>query len=152
MPQFGTISIWTALVAVLGSIGLYVAAGFYGRRRRAAADRLTLAGRALFIVAAFGIAGAAAALGVLLVTHRFDVAYVYEHSARGMAPLYWFPSFWSGQEGSFLLWAFWTALLGVILAVTSGSAERRVMPVYSAILLFLLVMLVGRSPFVLLDT
>ena len=66
---------------------------------------------------------AAGTLGTLLVTHRFDVQYVYQHSARAMAPLYWFPSFWAGQEGSFLLWAFWTSVLGLVLAATSG--ERR---------------------------
>ncbi len=49
-----------------------------------------------------------------------------------MAPLYWFPSFWAGQEGSFLLWAFWTSILGVVLACTSGNAERRVMPIYGS--------------------
>ena len=69
-----------------------------------------------------------------------------------MAPLYWFPSFWAGQEGSFLLWAFWISVLGIVLATTSGKAERRVMPIYGSVLLFLVVLLAVRSPFVPLDT
>ena len=117
MPLFGTISVWTALAALVLSLGLYLA----GRAK---------AGRVAFIVAALGVLGASGALGTLLVTHRFDVQYVYDHSARAMSPLYYFPSFWAGQEGSFLLWAFWIAILGVVLACTSGPAERRVMPIY----------------------
>lgn len=147
MPVFGTISLWTALVAVVGSIALYLAANAK-RGNPPVAAKLTCGGRGLFVVAACSVLAAAATLGALLVTHRFDVQYVYEHSARAMAPLYWFPSFWAGQEGSFLLWAFWTAILGVVLAVTSGNAERRVMPIYGVVLLFLAVLLVIRSPFV----
>ncbi len=84
-------------------------------------------------------------------THRFDVQYVYDHSARAMSPLYYFPSFWAGQEGSFLLWGFWISILGVVLAWTSGAAERRVMPIYGSVLLFLVGMLTIRSPFLPTD-
>ena len=105
------------------------------------------AGRAAFLLAVAGVLAASATLGTLLMTHRFDVQYVYDHSARAMSPLYYFPSFWAGQEGSFLLWGFWIAILGVVLAWTSGTAERRVMPIYSAVLLFLVGMVTIRSPF-----
>ena len=64
-----------------------------------------------------------------------------------MSPLYYFPSFWAGQEGSFLLWGFWISALGVVLACTSGASERRVMPIYGAVLLFLVGMVTLRSPF-----
>ena len=142
MPLFGTIVIWVALAAIVASMGLYLCGG---------ASRVRW-GRAAFLLAAACVFAAAVTLGDLLVTHRFDVSYVFQHSARAMAPLYWFPSFWSGQEGSFLLWAFWISVLGIVLARTSGSAERRVMPVYGSVLLFLVVMLAVRSPFVPLDT
>ncbi|MBV9849484.1 MAG: cytochrome c biogenesis protein CcsA [Armatimonadetes bacterium] len=142
MPLFGTIVVWAALAALVASFGLYLFGG----------PRAAKWGRAAFFLAAACVFAAAATLGVLLVTHRFDVAYVFQHSARAMAPLYWFPAFWAGQEGSFLLWAFWISVLGVVLAITSGRAERRVMPIYGSVLLFLIVMLAVRSPFVPLDT
>ena len=104
-------------------------------------------GRSAFVLAAACTLATAAVLGTLLLTHRFDVQYVYDHSARAMSPLYYFPSFWAGQEGSFLLWGFWIAILGVVLALTSGAAERRVMPIYGAVLLFLMGMLVVKPPF-----
>ena len=102
MPIFGTIAVWTALGALLASIAAYLAAC----ARRGAADggaKWARLGRAAFVLAAASVLAASATLGTLLVTHRFDVQYVYDHSARAMAPLYYFPSFWAGQEGSFLL-------------------------------------------------
>ena len=146
LPLFGTIAIWTALAALVASMTCYLTAC----ARRGAADGgagWARAGRAAFLLAVAGVLGASAALGTLLVTHRFDVQYVYDHSARAMSPLYYFPSFWAGQEGSFLLWGFWISVLGVVLAWTSGSAERRVMPVYASVLLFLVGMVTIRSPF-----
>ena len=146
MPIFGTISVWTALAALILSMGSYLTAC----ARRGAKDggaAFVRVGRGAFVLAVLAVLGASAALGTLLVTHRFDVQYVYDHSARAMAPLYYFPSFWAGQEGSFLLWGFWISVLGLVLAWTSGPAERRVMPIYASVLLFLVGMVTIRSPF-----
>ena len=146
MPLFGTIAVWTALAALVISLTCYLVAC----AKRGAADGGALwvrGGRAAFFLAVASVFSAAAAMGTLLVTHRFDVQYVYDHSARAMSPLYYFPSFWSGQEGSFLAWGFWIAALGVVLALTSGPAERRVMPIYGSVLLFFVAMLVVKPPF-----
>jgi len=147
MLVLGNAAIWTVIVALLVSIGCYLRAA---QGTGSIHDRMARFGRCAFVVAALCVMLEAVVLGVLLVTHRFDVKYVYEHSARAMAPLYWFPSFWAGQEGSFLLWAFWTAILGVVLARTSGPMERRVMPIYAMIQLFLGCMAAIKSPFLLL--
>jgi cytochrome c-type biogenesis protein CcmF len=146
LPTFGTICIWTTLAALVASMTCYLVAC----ARRGSADGgagWVRAGRTAFLLAVAGVFGASAALGTLLVTHRFDVQYVYDHSARAMSPLYYFPSFWAGQEGSFLLWGFWISVLGLVLAWTAGAAERRVMPVYASVLLFLVGMLVVKPPF-----
>ena len=146
LPLLGTITIWTAVSALILSMGSYLTACV----RRGAADGgavFVRVGRGAFMLAAACTLATAAVLGTLLVTHRFDVQYVYDHSARAMSPMYYFPSFWAGQEGSFLLWGFWIAILGVVLAWTSGAAERRVMPIYGAVLLFLMGMLVIKPPF-----
>ena len=146
MPIFGTIAVWTALSALLVSLAAYLTACAKRGAKDGGVGWVRL-GRAAFVLAAASVLAASATLGTLLVTHRFDVQYVYDHSARAMAPLYYFPSFWAGQEGSFLLWGFWISILGVVLAWTSGAAERRVMPVYGAVLLFLVGMVTIRSPF-----
>ena len=146
LPTLGTLIIWTAVIALVVSMGSYL---FACAQREAAGGGAAWVrlGRGAFVLAAACTLGTAAVLGTLLLTHRFDVQYVYDHSARAMSPLYYFPSFWAGQEGSFLLWGFWIAILGVVLAWTSGAAERRVMPVYASVLLFLMGMLVIKPPF-----
>ncbi len=146
LPLLGTTDIWVAVAALLVSMGSYLTACV---RRDAPGNGALFVrvGRAAFVLAAAATLSTAAVLGTLLVTHRFDVQYVYDHSARAMSPLYYFPSFWAGQEGSFLLWGFWIAILGVVLAFTAGAAERRVMPIYAAVLLFLMGMLVIKPPF-----
>ena len=149
---FGTITLWVTLLGTISALGFYLVANLRRAQNPDGGARWAKAGRIAYLAAALGVFASSATLGTLLVTHRFDVQYVYEHSARAMAPLYWFPAFWSGQEGSFLLWSFWISLLGIVLCLTSGSSERRVMPVYATTLMFLAIMLVVRSPFVPLDT
>ena len=69
--------------------------------------------------------------------------------------------FWESQEGSFLLWLFWNAVLGVALMRTSGSKwEAPVMTVFALVQAFLASMILGvvfgetfklgSSPFLLL--
>ena len=146
LPLFGVTTIWIAVAALILSMGSYLLAC----ARRDVPGNGTLfvrLGRAAFLTAAAATLGTAVILGTLLVTHRFDVQYVYDHSARAMSPLYYFPSFWAGQEGSFLLWGFWIAILGAVLVFTAGASERRVMPIYGSVLLFLMGMLVIKPPF-----
>ena len=146
LPLIGTLTIWTAVAALILSMGSYLAA--CARRDASGNGALFVCvGRAAFLTAAAATLGTAAVLGTLLLTHRFDVQYIYDHSARAMSPLYYFPSFWAGQEGSFLLWGFWIAILGVVLVFTAGASERRVMPIYASVLLFLMGMLVIKPPF-----
>ena len=64
MPLFGTIAVWVALAAIVASLGLYLFGGKNAAR----------GGRAAFLLAALCVFAAAATLGDLLVTHRFDVA------------------------------------------------------------------------------
>ncbi len=51
--------------------------------------------------------------------------------------------FWEGQEGSFMLWGFWNALLGILLIRWSKKWEFPVMTVMSLVQLFLASFLIG---------
>ena len=51
--------------------------------------------------------------------------------------------FWEGQEGSFLLWMFWNAVLGLILVRKSGQWESPVLAVISFVQFGLSTMLLG---------
>ncbi|MFY7954274.1 MAG: cytochrome c biogenesis protein CcsA, partial [Armatimonadaceae bacterium] len=102
-------------------------------------------------VGAAGIVGASAWLMTLIGAHRFEYHYVAEYSSRASATRYLIAAFWGGQEGSILLWAFWTAVLGVILAKRSGDRAAWVWPVYGLVQTYLLGLLLLKCPFRLGD-
>jgi len=138
---------------VLIALAATVAAGvlFMLSRRVAgasSANRLRLA-RGLVVGAAGAVVVASGYLMFLIATHQFQVAYVAAFTAKRSAPKYLFAAFWGGQEGSILLWTFWTALIGVVLAWRAGGREARVWPILGVVQAFLLVLLTVKSPFAL---
>jgi cytochrome c-type biogenesis protein CcmF len=101
------------------------------------------------VVAAGGVVGAAVYLAYLIATHQFQVAYVAEYSAKRSSAWFLFAAFWGGQEGSLLLWAFWTAILGAVLAYRSGDKTGRVWPIFGMFQVFLLGLILVKCPFAL---
>ncbi len=45
----------------------------------------------------------------------YEYHYVWQHSSKALPLRYIFSCFWEGQEGSFLLWLFWNALIGLFI-------------------------------------
>lgn len=119
--------------------------------RRTEKETLFRVARLAVLGATGGVVLSALYLMQLIATHQFQVAYVAEYSAKRAAPGYLLAAFWGGQEGSLLLWGFWTAILGTILAWRSGSREQcaRVWPVYGVVQTFLLSLLLVKCPFAL---
>lgn len=102
---------------------------------------------------------AAGTLMWLIVAHRFEYLYVWQHSSTELPWQYLFSSFWAGQEGSFILWALFQALLGQVFMRYAGKWEAPAMAVYSLAQFFIVSALlgldlgiaeIGRSPFVLI--
>jgi len=90
---------------------------------------------------------ASALLMYLLVTHDYRVFYVAAYSDNALPLNYLISTFWAGQEGSFLLWVFWAALLGLPLIRFSRHYESRVMIFYNLTVLSLVLLLVKQNPF-----
>src|ERR687895_2601022 len=146
MPELGR----AALVLCLGLSAYALIAGAYaarrGRRRLAASAQNAL-------VAAF--AATLVASGVLLaalVRRDFSFTYVYEHTSRALPDRYAVSAFWSGQEGSLLLWLL--VLLGMAAAAVSLNVRlvRDVLPWTVPILagvstFFALLLVVVATPF-----
>ncbi len=87
-----------------------------------------------------------------VLTHQYQYNYVYSYSGSGLSTGLLLSSFWGGQEGSFLLWVFFTAIVGIILLdYTSkrGDLEPRVMMIFTLSLTFLLLLVtpILKSPF-----
>lgn len=86
---------------------------------------------------------ASALMIYLLATHQFQYYYVFKYSSKDLEMHYLFSAFWAGQEGSFMLWIIWTALVGFILFKTSKDYEPYVMSVIGLCQFFLLSMVLG---------
>jgi cytochrome c-type biogenesis protein CcmF len=139
----GVVALWGGLLAGLASIVLYF------RADRGHADALPMA-RSAYAAFATCIVAAAGTLMALLIQHRFDVAYVNSYSSRDL-PLYFLIStFWAGQEGSFLLWCFWGAVIGLFVWRSARELEAPVMIVYLSTFVGLVAIICKQSPFKLL--
>ncbi len=115
--------------------------------------------RAIFAVHALTILGVVMALFYIIYNHLYEYHYAWNHSSNNLPIHYMISCFWEGQEGSFLLWMFWHALLGAILIVTNKSWEAPVMAIFMAVQAFLCSMIlgivvfgikIGSDPFILL--
>jgi cytochrome c-type biogenesis protein CcmF len=132
-----------AFLLSLSSVAFYFLAE-RGKVKLLNGARWLFGGETLFLVLA----------SVLLLSHflghRFAYRYVAEYSSRSLPFFYLVSAFWAGQEGTFLLWAAFGAIVGLFLMRSAREMEPGVMGVYGAIQTFLLLILVKRGPFLLL--
>ncbi|AUD03785.1 cytochrome c biogenesis protein CcsA [Spirosoma pollinicola] len=123
-------------------------------------DWRTLARWAFYINGA-AVISVASCLFYIIYNHYFEYHYAWSHSSRALPVQYMISCFWEGQEGSFLLWLFWNAVLGAILIRTSGKQwEAPMMAIFALVQAFLASMIlgvifgdtfkIGSSPFLLL--
>ncbi|MDP4214739.1 MAG: cytochrome c biogenesis protein CcsA [Bacteroidota bacterium] len=73
----------------------------------------------------------------------FEYNFAWEHSSRSLTFKYLLACIWEAQEGSFLLWAIWNCVLGMILIRKAGKWEAPVMSVISFTQFCLASMLIG---------
>lgn len=107
-------------------------------------------GRLFFHITCISVISAAIYLMYLILNHHYEFAYIWEHSNSELQLPLLISTFYAGQEGSFMLWTFMTAVLGVFLLnyVSKGDRlEPQVMSVYALILGFLALILILKSPF-----
>ncbi|MEM7297819.1 MAG: cytochrome c biogenesis protein CcsA [Bacteroidota bacterium] len=150
--QLGHVFVIIAFVTCLLSSYSY----FRGRNQN---EQWTSFGTKVFYVHAFAIIGIVGTLFYLITNHYFEYHYVFDHSSKILPVYYQISCFWEGQEGSFLLWMFWNAILGLVLINTNKFWKAPVMFIMSLTQLFLASMIlgvvifdakIGSSPFMLL--
>jgi len=139
----GVAAIWAALLFGLASMVAYF------RVDRGRSDLLPFA-RHAYAAFATSVVAASAVLMILLIQHRFDVAYVNSYSSADLPAHFLVSTFWAGQEGSFLLWCFWGSLIGLVVWRSAKEQEAPVMMVYLASFLGIIAILCKQSPFKLL--
>lgn len=117
--------------------------------------------RIAFYAHGLSVLGVVVSLFVIIYNHYFEYHYAYAHSSRHLPGEYMISCFWEGQEGSFLLWMFWQALLGMVIMNVHRDWEPHVMVVFALVQGFLASMILGvvlpivnvklgSSPFILL--
>jgi cytochrome c-type biogenesis protein CcmF len=116
-------------------------------------------GRIAFYINSLSILGVGVLLFYVIYNHYFEYHYAWAYTSRSLPVYYIVSGFWNGQEGGFLLWTFWQAVLGNVLIWKAKSWEKPVMTVISFAQVWLASMLlgieffgarVGSSPFLLL--
>ncbi len=138
--DIGKIGVLAGLICSISAVVLY-ALSLRGNRKVLLAARSALALVAMSAVFTF------ARLMWIVYHQQFQYKYVYEYSDTTLKLPWNIAASWAGQEGSFVLWAFWTAIIGGLVAWKAGKWESRVMPIYVSVLCFLFGILVWLSPF-----
>jgi cytochrome c-type biogenesis protein CcmF len=93
------------------------------------------------------VAAAVVFLWHLFFSHNFAVDYVYSYSSSDLPFFYLLSAFWAGQEGTYLLWLFFSSLAGFIILAAARRYSMWAMSFLALINLFLIVMLLTLSPF-----
>lgn len=137
----GRIFIWISFLSLIISIALYILAL---RRKGRQAYYTKLAGTT-FWLHFISLLGAIGALYYLIANHCFEYSYVWQYSSVDMPLKYIVSCFWAGQEGSYLVWAFWQGIIGLILLRTARDWKGWVMPVFATGQFFLVSMVLGLS-------
>lgn len=133
--------VFVLLAAVLFSISAI--SWLFGKR----SNILEKVGKLTFTGACASIFGAFVALVVLFVNNRFEFEYVYGHSDTKNAVQYRIAGIWSGQEGSFLLWAVCTALFSLLTIRLTQHYRRWATITASVFLASIAGILAFESPF-----
>jgi cytochrome c-type biogenesis protein CcmF len=115
--------------------------------------------RIAFYANTVSILGVCTLLFYVIYNHFFEYHYAWAYTSRSLPVYYIVSGFWNGQEGGFLLWTFWQAVLGNVLIWRAKSWEKPVMTIVSLSQVVLATMIlgieffgarIGSSPFLLL--
>ncbi|MFH2036523.1 MAG: cytochrome c biogenesis protein CcsA [Candidatus Zixiibacteriota bacterium] len=110
-----------------------------------------LAKNAFFVQMALVII-AVAYLWYLFFSHDYSIKYVYEYSSNDLPFFYLVSSLWAGQDGTYLLWLFFSSIFGLIIIRRAKQYTNWGMVFFTLVNAFLFAMLLTLSPFRQLTT
>jgi cytochrome c-type biogenesis protein CcmF len=131
---------------VIGGIVLFVLAALLSilSKRIPFGSKLAVAAFGLGSSALFGAFGC---LATLFAKNQFQYKYVFGHGDVHTTLSYKIAGVWSGQQGSFLLWACTSAIFGLLALRGAGKYRGPFLAVYSAFLATLCGILAYETPF-----
>ena len=140
--MLGKILIYITFLASILSVVFYFLSHKYN-------PKIKYIARGFYYAVFFGSIATSLFLLYILLTHNFQYFYVWSYSSKELPTYLLISSFFAGQEGSFLLWALFTAIIGTILIpyLNKRDYESLSMGFYSLILVFFYFLLIIKSPF-----
>jgi cytochrome c-type biogenesis protein CcmF len=102
---------------------------FYFKHEKSGSVAFQSAARKSYYLHLFSVISIFSVLFAIIFFHRYEYYYAWRHSSNSLPVYYMISCFWEGQEGSFLLWIFWNALIGIVLIKYSKKWESPVMAV-----------------------
>ncbi|MFA5833008.1 MAG: cytochrome c biogenesis protein CcsA [Bacteroidota bacterium] len=122
---------------------------FYFIVHKNASEQVKKFARLFYELAVASIVAASVLLLYFILTHQFQYYYVWNYSSTDLPLSLLISTFYAGQEGSFMLWALYTGIIGLVLLryTAKRGYEAEFMAVFSAIFSFLILMLVVKNPF-----
>lgn len=137
LPGFiGKTAVIIALLSAFSSAFLF----FLGRKGDLTFYKIAKTSYYIHIAAVLTIA---ACLFYLLFSGYVEYDYAWKHTNKAMPFRYLFACFWEGQEGSFILWMVWLAVLGFILIRKNFELKQGVLFVVALVQFALVTMLLG---------
>lgn len=137
-----------AMAFLLGVYGVAMSLWGLAQKSKPAVESARLSLILLFLLVTFSLI----ALLTLLLTDRFDVAYVYSVVSRNMPVYLKMTALWGGQSGSLLFWSWLLAAFSLIFAFRKWDNEQEMLPwallvVFLCLAFFLALNVLFDSPF-----
>ncbi|MBE0647471.1 MAG: cytochrome c biogenesis protein CcsA [Bacteroidales bacterium] len=140
--QLGQTLLWISFLSAI------LATFFYFRILSSKKERSLLfrrTARSFYLVHALSLVAVSIVLYYLIFNHYFEYSYVWQYSSRDLPVKYIISCFWAGQEGSFLVWALFQALVGLAVIRSSKEWEPGVMVFFALSQVFVTSMMLGVS-------
>jgi len=144
--MFGKLLVYVLFAVALGSAAAYMIA------IRKESEKILNIGRYLYYSLTGGIIAMSVYLLFNILNNNFQFTYIWSYSSTNLPLHLLISSFYAGQEGSFLLWTLLLTILGVFLLpyARKHGYETWVMAIYSLLILFLLLIMIVKSPFMMI--
>jgi cytochrome c-type biogenesis protein CcmF len=150
MVELGYIALVLALLAAVFALVGFI----YGGKEQA--SWLNRTARKVSIGVFALVTAAVLILEIALLTHNFEIQYVYQYTSTDMSPIYLISVLWAGNTGSLLFWAWVLSICSFILVLRQRPGKRELTPYTLAVvtfgqIFFLLLLIFFANPFARLD-
>lgn len=147
LPPMPDAPAWGMALGPLGKGLIFAAVAFFLLSVIGWALKKNGVGKVGFWLGSLSLFGAFGCLTALFLGNQYQYEYIFSHSEIILATKYKVAAIWSGQQGSFLLWAVCSAIFGLLVAPRTGQYRRWFTIPYAIFLGGLGVILAYETPF-----